>query len=437
MKRFIKTVCILAVSAFFLLSCTPKGNVQDDHFVRIEDGIFTINGSPYYFIGTNFWFGSILGSTGEGGNRERLIRELDFFKSIGINNLRVLVGADGENDVSFRVSPTLLKSPGVYNDTIFDGLDFFMAEMAKRNMYAVLYLGNSWEWSGGYSQYLEWTGHGKAPIPGNDGWPVFMEYVKQFIPCDECKQIFKQYAYDVITRTNRYTGVKYIDDPFIMSWQIANEPRAFSDENKDGYEQWLKETAAYFKSLAPNQLISTGSEGSWGSENDMELYKRIHSDPAIDYLTVHIWPKNWSWINPNDIGNTLHIGIKNTDEYLQEHLAFAREVKKPVVVEEFGFPRDNHQYNLQDPTTYRDQYYEFIFKQIVKAAKEKDVFAGSNFWAWGGEARPAADNIFWKKGDDYMGDPGQEEQGLNSVFDTDTTIDLIRTYNEKIINSIK
>lgn len=48
------------------------------------------------FVGTNFWYGAILGSEGEGGNRERLHKELDFLKSIGINNLRVLVGADGE-----------------------------------------------------------------------------------------------------------------------------------------------------------------------------------------------------------------------------------------------------------------------------------------------------------------------------------------------------
>lgn len=32
---------------------------------------------------------------------------------------------------------------------------------------------------------------------------------------------------------------------------------------------------------------------------------------------------------------------------------------------------------------------------------------------------------FLAKGDDYMGDPGQEEQGLNSVYDTDTTVKLV------------
>ena len=37
-----------------------------------------------------------------------------------------------------------------------------LAEMGKRQMHAVLYFNNSWEWSGGYGQYLEWAGEGKA-----------------------------------------------------------------------------------------------------------------------------------------------------------------------------------------------------------------------------------------------------------------------------------
>ena len=38
---------------------------------------------------------------------------------------------------------------------------------------------------------------------------------------------------------------------------------------------------------------------------------------------------------------------------------------------------------------------------------------------WGGYAKPA--HLRWQQGDDYCGDPAQEEQGLNSVFASDTT----------------
>ena len=46
-------------------------------FVQVKDGHFVRDGKPYYYVGTNFWYGAILGSEGQGGNRERLCRELD------------------------------------------------------------------------------------------------------------------------------------------------------------------------------------------------------------------------------------------------------------------------------------------------------------------------------------------------------------------------
>ena len=49
---------------------------------------------------------------------------------------------------------------------------------------------------------------------------------------------------------------------------------------------------------------------------------------------------------------------------------------------------------------------------------------GANFWGWSGFAQPA--HTQWEKGDDYSGDPAQEAQGLNGVYVTDTTVDVIK-----------
>ena len=121
-------------------------------FVKMKNGHFVRDGKPYYYVGTNFWYGAILASNGQGGDRKRLHRELDRMKAMGIDNLRILVGSDGERGVqASKVEPTLQIKPGVYNDSILDGLDYLLYEMQKRKMVAVLYLNNSWEWSGGYS----------------------------------------------------------------------------------------------------------------------------------------------------------------------------------------------------------------------------------------------------------------------------------------------
>lgn len=429
-----KKLILLTIIALFMFSCGQKKSTDttsnEPAFVKQNGGHFEINGKPYYFIGTNFWYGAILGSTGQGGNRDRLHKELDFFKENGITNLRVLVGADGYAGQEVKIMPTLQLEPGVYNDTIFDGLDYLLAEMKKRDMHAVLFLNNSWEWSGGYGQYLNWAGEGDVPEKGVHDWPVFVKQVAKYADCDSCHTLFHNHIKAVISRTNRYTEEKYTDDPTIMSWQIGNEPRAFSDEAKPAFAKWIKEAAAVIRSVDQNHLISIGSEGIWGCEMDSALFEDIHADKNVDYLTMHIWPKNWSWIDIANIPGSVDVGIEKTNEYMKQHIAIAAKLNKPVVLEEFGFPRDNHKYTLDDPTTARDKYYRNIFSQLVTSYKETGVFAGCNFWAWGGFGRPAHE--FWKPWDDYVGDPSQEEQGLNSVFNTDSTIKVIKEFSDQL-----
>lgn len=428
-----KQFLLLTVLLFLLGACAPKP--AEHSFIKVNaDGQFVRDGKPYYFVGANFWYGAILGSEGEGGNRERLHKELDFLKSIGINNLRVLVGADGENGIKTRVEPSLQVAPGVYNDTILAGLDYFMNELRERDMTAVLYLNNSWEWSGGYSVYLQWSGHGDAVVPAVDGWPAYMEYVKQFPQSDSAKALFANHVNYIVSRTNRYNQIKYVDDPTIMSWQIGNEPRAFSDENKEPFAHWMADVAAQIKSLDPNHMVSSGSEGSWGCEMDMNLFEKIHADPNINYLNIHIWPYNWSWVKADSLKELLPRAKENTKKYIDDHMVIARKYSKPIVLEEFGFPRDGFSFSKEAPTTARDEYYRYVFDLIRQDRESGGLFAGCNFWAWGGFAGQNPDHVFWEKGDDYTGDPAQEQQGLNSVFATDSTIEIIKAENRKLQN---
>lgn len=428
-----KQFLLLTVLLFLLGACAPKP--AEHSFINVNaDGQFVRDGKPYYFVGANFWYGAILGSEGEGGNRERLHKELDFLKSIGINNLRVLVGADGENGIKTRVEPSLQVAPGVYNDTILAGLDYFMNELRERDMTAVLYLNNSWEWSGGYSVYLQWSGHGDVVVPAVDGWPAYMEYVKQFPQSDSAKALFANHVNYIVSRTNRYNQIKYVDDPTIMSWQIGNEPRAFSDENKEPFARWMADVAAQIKSLDPNHMVSSGSEGSWGCEMDMNLFEKIHADPNINYLNIHIWPYNWSWVKADSLKELLPRAKENTKKYIDDHMVIARKYSKPIVLEEFGFPRDGFSFSKEAPTTARDEYYRYVFDLIRQDRESGGLFAGCNFWAWGGFAGQNPDHVFWEKGDDYTGDPAQEQQGLNSVFATDSTIEIIKAENRKLQN---
>ena len=395
-------------------------------FVKVKDGHFVRHGQPYYYVGTNFWYGAILGSEGQGGDRKRLCRELDKMKSLGIDNLRILVGSDGKRGVKTKVEPTLQEAPGVYNDTILAGLDYLLMQMEKRNMVAVLYLNNSWEWSGGYGYYLEQAGMGKAPRPNEDGYPAFMNFVAKYASCEKAHQLFYDYVRFIIGRTNRYTHRRYEDDPAIMSWQIGNEPRAFSKEALPAFEHWLAEASSLIRSLDSNHLISIGSEGSWGCENDIACYERICADKNVDYCNIHLWPYNWSWARQDYLVEDLGVSCKNTKEYINQHLDVCARIKKPLVMEEFGYPRDGFSFTPGSSTVGRDGYYQYVFGLVADNAEKGGYFAGCNFWGWGGFAQPMHEQ--WQVGDDYTGDPAQEAQGLNSVFVKDaSTLKVIRS----------
>lgn len=415
MKRLTAIFTLLFIALFAVAQ-----NSKNNPFVTVKDGHFVRDGKPYYYVGTNFWYGAMLGSTGQGGNRARLCRELDNMKAMGIDNLRILVGSDGERGVmKSKVEPTLQIEPGVYNDTILAGLDYLLMEMGKRNMVAVLYLNNSWEWSGGYGFYLQHAGAGKAPNPAVDGYSAYMNFVAQYATNKKAHKLFYKYVRFILSRTNRYTGVKYKDDPAIMSWQIGNEPRAFSNDALQPFAKWLAEASALIRKLDKNHLISIGSEGSWGCENNMGVYEQICADKNIDYCNIHLWPYNWSWARPGNLLGDLPVACKNSKEYIEKHLKVCAKLNKPLVMEEFGYPRDGFKFSKDTSTQGRDGYYKYIFSLVGDNAEKGGHFAGCNFWGWGGDANPKHEN--WEVGDDYCGDPAQEAQGLNSVFSSDTS----------------
>ena len=417
MRITLDSIVVVALSILFIQCVRPE---ESSPFVRVENGHFVRNGEPYAFIGTNFWYGPILASDGQGGDYGRLVRELDTLKALGVENLRVLVGGDGPDGVFSHIEPTLQKAPGVYNDTILTGLDRFLVELGKRDMQAVLYLNNSWEWSGGYGQYLEWAGAGKALIPLIDGYGPFMRQMAGFAVNKEAQELFFNHLRFIVGRTNTITGKPYSEDPAIFSWQIGNEPRCFSDapEVRGGFIGWLTEAARIIKEIDPNHMVSSGNEGLAGCEFDPALLEEVAAIPGIDYMTIHIWPYNWSWVHVESLLEDLPSALEKTDEYVHTHVALAERHGLPIVAEEFGFPRDGFSPDRTASTRGRDTYYRHLFDMVG------NELAGANFWGWSGFARPR--HTQWERGDDYTGDPAQEAQGLNGVYMDDTTVDVIK-----------
>lgn len=406
---------------------------QDNSFVQVKGKQFYKNGQPYYFIGTNAWYFMNIGSTGETGDRKRVIKELDQLQKTGINNIRIMAGSEGPQKEPWRVTPALQEKPGEYNQKLLEGLDFVITEAAKRDIKLVLCLNNFFHWSGGMAQYVSWVENTPIPYPDNkdSDWNIFQNYSSNFFVNPKAKELFKKFVTTLVKRKNTLNGKMYLNDPAILAWQLANEPRGRN--NIVEYIKWVDNMAAYIHSLDKNHLVSLGGEGILPSKNAETAFQFVSRSKHLDYLTMHVWIENWSIYKPKKPEETFANAMKYAEDYMNAHFEIARSVNKPIVLEEFGISRDQGEYDPKGTTKYREKYYQFIFDKIYKSAQNNDVFAGCNFWSWSGEGKPVTPAGFWKKGDELIGDPPHEKQGWYSVYSDDkSTLKLIYDYIDKI-----
>lgn len=419
-----RTLCVSgAALAAATLAATRGDAAAKEPFVRRVGTGFRLGDKPYRFVGANMWYGAYLGADAPFGDRARLRRELDALAALGVTNLRVLASSE-QSPLKGAITPTF-RGPGKeLNAALLGGLDYLLVEMRRRNMRAVLYLTNFWEWSGGMMTYLSYVNGGRF-INMNDPahpWPAFADMASDFYGNPRAVALYRDYIRALVGRTNAASGMRYADDPTIMAWQLANEPRpgggdAVALRNLPAFYRWVADSAALIKTIDRNHLVSTGSEGLKGCIERADIVEAEHRIAGIDYLTAHVWPLNWSWIDAKDLAGTRAAGATKVQDYLDQHIAIATRIGKPLVIEEFGYPRDGGSYDPAATTRYKDDFYRQIYAAVTASAQAGGPIAGSNFWAWSGSGRAAHPDFRFRPGDrSYLGDPPHEPQGWYGVF---------------------
>ncbi len=410
-------------------------------FVRVRDGRFELRGKPYFYVGANLWYGCYLGDAALPGGRARLARELDRLRGIGVDNVRLLAGSETSPLVG-AIPRGITRAPRDWDEALLRGLDFCLDEMAKRDMRAVLFLSNYWQWSGSFAQYVRWvTGE---PIPDPDlprqaagDWTAFMQFSARLYTTPAANELYRAYAAHLIDRRNTVNGRLYRADPTIMTWELANEPRPGPETEETrrhlpAFCRWVDDTARFIHALAPDQLVCTGTEGTWGCLQDDDLFVKAHRSPAVDYTNVHLWLKNWSWLKDPCLSPDYEAAAARGLAHVERHIRLATDVlHKPLTLEEFGLPRDHERYAPEDPTTARDDFFARMFNQLFESCRAGRALQGANFWAWAGEGRVNRESP--ESAAAFTGDPFCEPQGLNSVFDTDrSTQRVIAEANERL-----
>jgi mannan endo-1,4-beta-mannosidase len=351
---------IAGAAVLFAISGWPGGKRGRAGFVQTSGGRFVIDGRPFRFVGANV---SVMYREED---RARMPETLQQAARLGIKVVRVWAfGEGGPGDIKpiadFNDWPrthSFRNKPGEWNEAEFVFLDQVLAEAAKNNLRVQLCLSNWWRDTGGVTQYLRWAGIDGAD---DDTSPTGVNFEKAmaFYTNETTRRLFREHVEKIVTRRNTVTGVLYRDDPTIFSYELMNEAQCVTGrwEERRG---WFDEMSTYLRSLDPDHLITPGD---WGYRTAAERreWLKDHQLANINYCDVHNYPIN--------DGDSFVDSPKALGEFIENRVAAAYSLKKPLVLGEFGMGLDG--YNGASQL----EWYRAFFEHSAR-----DGVAGAMFW---------------------------------------------------------
>ncbi|KAK9062011.1 hypothetical protein SSX86_019195 [Deinandra increscens subsp. villosa] len=338
---------------------TEAARSTNGGFITTRGVQFMLNGSPYYANGFNAYWLMILAS--DPSQRPKVSAAFHDASSHGLSVARTWAFSDG------GVTP-LQYSPGSYNEQMFKGLDFVVAEARRFGIKLILSMVNNYENLGGKKQYVNWARNQGQYLTSDD----------DFFTNPVAKGFYKNHVQTVLNRYNTITGVVYKNDPTIMAWELMNEPRCTSDTSGRTIQAWITEMAAHVKSIDRNHLLEAGLEGFYSKTGNQNPSFDVGTDfiannqvPGIDFATLHSYPDQW--LTSNDDQTQLNF----LNNWLRTHISDAQYIlKKPLLLTEFGK-------SVKDPnfSPYkRDQVFIMVYNNIYLSAKHGGAAAGGLFW---------------------------------------------------------
>jgi mannan endo-1,4-beta-mannosidase len=299
-------------------------------FVQRQSDHLVLDGATFRIAGANIYYFAF----SEQPAQMRLLEVADDF---GLNVLRIWAFNDHRTDppnppipsdteVCFQFLAPGGSAPELRQGPFgLDRLDRAVQLAGQRGIRLILTLTNHNPDYGGMPQFQRWF-----DLPN----------LNDFYSDSSAKNAFKNWLQAIVTRRNPLTGISYAQDPTILAWEIANEPRCPGDPSGTRLlTNWLNEISAYIRTLAPNQLISAGDEGffnhqlaggNWlfnGSEGVST--EDILGISDIDFGTFHMYPDQWA--NNQD-------AQAFGEMWIQNHIDAAARATKPVILEEYGLP---------------------------------------------------------------------------------------------------
>ncbi|XP_075507912.1 mannan endo-1,4-beta-mannosidase 6-like [Primulina tabacum] len=327
---------------------------------------FTVDGKPFYVNGFNTYW--LMVFSADESTRGKVSEVFQQASSVGLTVCRTWAFNDGQ----WRA---LQKSPSIYDEQVFKGLDFVISEAKKYKIRLILSLVNNWEAYGGKPQYVKWGLAAGLNLTSDD----------DFFSHPTIRNYYKSHVKAVLNRVNTITNITYKDDPTIFAWELMNEPRCESDPSGNKLQSWIEEMTVYVKSIDPKHLVEIGLEGFYGPstphkvQNNPNTYAqqvgtdfiRNHQVLGVDFASVHIYPDSWISQSITDAH------IEFTKSWMQSHIDDAETfLGMPVLFSEFGVSTKDPGYNA----SYRDTLISSVYKTLVNSSKKGGGGGGSLLW---------------------------------------------------------
>lgn len=317
--RRLTAACLISVSAVSAAGAVPPSTETPtpptDFVVRNGAGL-ALDGLPFHAAGANAYY--LMPYAADPGLRAAVDELLNEAALMGLNTVRTWGFGEGDGWGALQTAP------GVYNETVFQGLDYVLDLCSRLGLRVVLPLVNNWTDYGGMDQYVAWS-----PTAA---------YHDDFYTDAACLGWYADHLAAMVNRVNTLNGHRYRDDPTILAWELANEPRCPSDPSGDTLQEWVETMSALLQDLDPNHLVGTGSEGFYNDAGAMVWYLdgsqgvdylRNNAAACIDVAGGHAWPDPWG-IDPSQAVSLLSRQASDA----------AGMLGKPFILGEFGKLRD-------------------------------------------------------------------------------------------------
>ncbi|MGH7758202.1 MAG: cellulase family glycosylhydrolase [Candidatus Dormibacteria bacterium] len=296
-------------------------------FVTSHAGGLTDGYTPYVVRGANSYDLAYQ-------NRATIRATLQNLHQAGINTVRFWLFGDG-------LAQGFQPEAGIINNSRLARVDYILEQAHRDGIRVIPTLTNNWTAYGGIAQYLRWVG-----LPSSDH--------DQFFSNQGVIALYENYVRHVVTHMNPLNHLEYGQDPTILAWDIANEPRVDNAADLPHLVSWVGQISRFLHHLDGNQLITVSLDAPTLAQGE----RSICSQRYIGFCSAHFYPTAAAGSLPGQL------------QLVDRYRAQAAAARRPIVMTEVGVSKATQPFGKSPLTVLRDSVQRI----------DRDGYAGWAIW---------------------------------------------------------